>query len=153
MGYPVISTWCKAIDKGYFSGWNGLTSNRTIACLQTRSYGPTQSLPTFHQEITQYVSTQPDHMFEQPQTPNNDKTNMVYMTTVEVDVQLFTKQTGHFPLTSNCGNNYIIIFYAVDPNFIKSYPIKSRHRSKLLKAYTDVYQFLRVSGHRPQLHR
>eukprot|EP00804_Cyclotella_cryptica_P010117 CCRYP_019273-RA/>CCRYP_019273-RA protein AED:0.41 eAED:0.41 QI:0/0/0/1/0/0/2/0/262 len=28
MGYPVVSTWCKAIDKGYFRGWNGLTSDR-----------------------------------------------------------------------------------------------------------------------------
>ncbi|KAL7475163.1 hypothetical protein ACHAW6_001087, partial [Cyclotella cf. meneghiniana] len=26
MGYPVISTWCIAIDKGYFQGCNGLTS-------------------------------------------------------------------------------------------------------------------------------
>eukprot|EP00804_Cyclotella_cryptica_P020409 CCRYP_012621-RA/>CCRYP_012621-RA protein AED:0.40 eAED:0.67 QI:0/0/0/0.75/0/0/4/0/229 len=46
-------------------------------------------------------SPPPDHMFEQPQTPNNDKTNMVYMTKVEVDGQLFTDQTGLFPVTSN----------------------------------------------------
>eukprot|EP00804_Cyclotella_cryptica_P022689 CCRYP_012483-RA/>CCRYP_012483-RA protein AED:0.32 eAED:0.32 QI:0/0/0/1/0/0/3/0/684 len=98
-------------------------------------------------------STPTDHMLELPQAPNNDKTNMVYMSTVEVDGQLFTDQTGGFPVTSNRGNNYIVIFYAVDPNFIKLYPIKSRHRSELLKAYTDVYQFLRTRGHCPQLHR
>ena len=28
MGYPVISTWIKAIDLGYFRGWRGLTSSR-----------------------------------------------------------------------------------------------------------------------------
>eukprot|EP00804_Cyclotella_cryptica_P026521 CCRYP_008140-RA/>CCRYP_008140-RA protein AED:0.44 eAED:0.52 QI:65/0/0/1/0/0/2/0/119 len=28
MGYPVISTWLTAIDRGYFRGWRGLTSNR-----------------------------------------------------------------------------------------------------------------------------
>ncbi|KAL7480382.1 LOW QUALITY PROTEIN: hypothetical protein ACHAW6_006077 [Cyclotella cf. meneghiniana] len=28
MGYLVISTWCKGINKGYFQGWNGLTSDR-----------------------------------------------------------------------------------------------------------------------------
>eukprot|EP00804_Cyclotella_cryptica_P015015 CCRYP_000612-RA/>CCRYP_000612-RA protein AED:0.44 eAED:0.30 QI:0/0/0/1/0/0/4/0/510 len=27
MGYPVISTWLKAINKGYFQGWRGLTSD------------------------------------------------------------------------------------------------------------------------------
>ena len=26
MGYPVTSTWCKAIDAGYFRGWPSLTS-------------------------------------------------------------------------------------------------------------------------------
>ena len=28
MGFPVTSTWCKAIDAGYFRGWPGLTSKR-----------------------------------------------------------------------------------------------------------------------------
>ena len=27
MGYQVISTWCKAIDRGYIQGWPGLTSD------------------------------------------------------------------------------------------------------------------------------
>ncbi|KAL7484652.1 hypothetical protein ACHAW6_010287 [Cyclotella cf. meneghiniana] len=30
MGYPVVSTWCKAIDKDYFRGWNGLISKRVL---------------------------------------------------------------------------------------------------------------------------
>ena len=64
---------------------------------------------------------------------------MVFMTMLDVEGQLFTDQTGRFPVSSNRGNNYIVIFYAVDPNFIKSYPIKSRHRSELLKAYDEVY--------------
>jgi hypothetical protein len=92
-------------------------------------------------------------MIEHAQAPHNDKTNMVFMSMVEVEGQLFTDQTGRFPVSSNRGNNYIVIFYAVDPNYIKSYPIKSRHRSELLKAYDDVYQFLRIRGYRPQLHR
>ena len=91
-------------------------------------------------------------MVEHEQAPNNDKTNMVFMTMVEVEGQLFTDQTDRFPVTSNRGNNYIVIFYAVDPNYIKSYPIKSRHRTKLLKAYEEVYQLLRIRGYRPQLH-
>jgi hypothetical protein len=75
------------------------------------------------------------------------------MTLAEVDGQLFTDQTGCFPVMSNHGNNYIVIFYVVDANYIKSYPIKSRHRTELLKAYTDVYQYLRIQGYRPQLHK
>eukprot|EP00804_Cyclotella_cryptica_P008225 CCRYP_015155-RA/>CCRYP_015155-RA protein AED:0.23 eAED:0.17 QI:0/0/0/1/1/1/3/0/935 len=159
MGYPVISTWCKAIDKGYFRGWNGLTSDRERKFIRPSP----ASEPGHMDQRRAYLrstkqspntsSTPMDHMLELPQAPNNDKTNMVYMSTVEVDGQLFTDQTGCFSVTSNRGNNYIDIFYAVDPNFIKSYPIKFRHRRELLKAHTDVYQFLRTRGHRPQLHR
>jgi hypothetical protein len=76
-----------------------------------------------------------DHMVEQEQAPQNDKTHIVFMTIVTVEGQLFTDQTGRFPVTSNRGNNYIVVFYAVDPNYIKSYPIKSRHRSELMMAY------------------
>ncbi|KAL7478079.1 hypothetical protein ACHAW6_003861 [Cyclotella cf. meneghiniana] len=36
------------------------------------------------------------------------------MTTAEVKGQLFTDQTGLFPVTSNCRHNYIVIFYVVD---------------------------------------
>ncbi len=92
-------------------------------------------------------------MEEPQQLPLNDKTHMVFMTMVDINGQLVTDQTGCFPLTSNRGNNYVIIFYTVDANRIKSYPIKSCHRSELLHAYNDVYTYLRVQGYQPQLHK
>ncbi|KAL7479065.1 hypothetical protein ACHAW6_004814 [Cyclotella cf. meneghiniana] len=72
---------------------------------------------------------------------------------IDIEGQLLTDQTGCFPISSNCGNNYSVIFYAVYPNYIKSYSIKSRHHIKLLKAYKDVYQFLRLQGYHPKLHK
>jgi hypothetical protein len=78
---------------------------------------------------------------------------MVFMMIVEVEGQLFMDQTGRLPVTSNCSNGYIGVFYALDPNYIKSYLIKSRHSSEILKAYKEVYAFLRMRGYRPQLHK
>eukprot|EP00804_Cyclotella_cryptica_P006568 CCRYP_021174-RA/>CCRYP_021174-RA protein AED:0.46 eAED:0.46 QI:0/0/0/1/1/1/2/0/373 len=160
MGCPVTWTWCKAIDRGYFRGWPGLTSDSV-----RRFIKPSQACKQGHmdQRRAGICSTKSshdstptptnDHMEDQEQTPQNDKTHMVFMTLIEVAGQLFTDQTGRLPVTSNRGNNYIVIFYAVDPNYIKAYPIKSRHRSELLKAYEEVYSFLRVRGYWPQLHR
>ena len=74
------------------------------------------------------------------------------MTITNLDSKLYSEQTGRFPITSNRGNCYVVIFYAVDGNYIKSHPINSHHRSQLLKAYDDVYAFLRVQGYLPQLH-
>ena len=57
------------------------------------------------------------------QAENNEKTKMVFMTIAETEGQLFTDQTGCFPVTSNRGNNYIVLFYVVDANFIKCTPL------------------------------
>eukprot|EP00804_Cyclotella_cryptica_P016763 CCRYP_002057-RB/>CCRYP_002057-RB protein AED:0.42 eAED:0.42 QI:0/0/0/1/0/0/2/0/226 len=36
MGYHITSTWCKAINRGYFQGWPGLTSDRVRGSLSRR---------------------------------------------------------------------------------------------------------------------
>jgi hypothetical protein len=112
MGYPVISTWCKAIDKGYCKGWTDLTSERVRQFIK-----PSQASEQGHMDQKRAnvrstksspdreASPEPDLMVEHKQAPNNDKTNMVFMTMVKVEGQLFTDQTGRFPVTSNRGNN------------------------------------------------
>eukprot|EP01082_Thalassiosira_pseudonana_P011880 g10662.t1 g10662 contig4:2284681-2286983(+) len=157
MGYPVISTWTQAIDKGYFRGWRGLTSDRVRRFIKPNEQGHMDQRRTgIRSTKSSHAVPPPDivNTMEEPeQAPQNDKTNMVFMTIAEAEGQLFTDQTGRFPVTSNRGNNYIVLFYVVDANFIKSYPIKSRHRTELLKAYDDVYKYLRIRGYRPKLHR
>ena len=142
MGYPVISTWTKAIDKGYFRGWRGPTSDRVRQFIkpsaQSEQGHMDQKRTGIRSTKSSFVNTLPNPMDEPDQAPNNDKTNIVFMTLAEVEGELFTDQTGHFPVTSNCGNNYIVIFYVVDANYIKSYLIKTGHRTELLRAYTDI---------------
>ena len=163
MGYPVISTWGRAIDAGYFRGWPSLTSKRVRRHIkvttetemghmdqQRQGTRSTKPKPTVIEETTPSLE---DSMTLVPQTPTNDKTNHVYMTITDMAGKLYSDQTGRFPVTSNRGHCYVVIFYCVDGNYIKSFPIKSRHRSELLKAYDEVYSFLRVRGYRPQLHK
>ena len=156
MGFPVTSTWCKAIDAGYFRGWPSLTSARVrkfIKVVPETEKGHMDQRKVGIRSTSKPKKAEPDSMTTVPQAPNNDKTHEVYMSISEMEGKLFSDQTGRFPITSNRGNCYVIIFYAADGNFIKSYPIKSRHRSHLLKAYEDVYAYLRIRGYRPQLHK
>ena len=154
MGYPVVSTWCKAIDAGYFRGWPGLTSKRVRKFIKVVSETKMGHMDQRRTGIrSTNATTDSDSMEPVLQAPLNDRTHHVYMTITDVEGRLYSDQTGRFPLTSNQGNCYVIIFYAVDGNFIKSYPIKSRHRSQILKAYEDVYAYLRIRGYRPQLHK
>ncbi len=160
LGYPVISTWIKAIDKGYFQGWRGLTSDRVqcfikpnMQCEQGHMDQRRQGIRSTKSSHAKNPHDNIDTMEIPDQAKNNDKTNMVFITIAKTEGQLFTDQTGCFPVTSNRGNNYIVLFYVIDANFIKSYPIKSRHRTKLITAYNDVYHYLRIRGYRPKLHR
>ena len=88
-----------------------------------------------------------------PQSPQNDRCHHVYMTITEIEGKIYSDQTGCFSITSCRGNSLVVIFYTVDGNYIKLYPIKSHHRSELLKAYKDGYNYLCVRGYQPQLHK
>ena len=78
MGYPVTSTWRKAIDAGYFQGWPSLTSARVrkfikivpeteMGHLDQRKVGIRST------RATQETREDPDSMTPVPQAPNNDK--------------------------------------------------------------------------------
>ena len=158
MGFPATSTWCKAIDAGYFKGWPGLTTKRVrrfIKVTDETELGHMDQRRAGIRSTRVPPDTAPETDAMEPvlQTPLNDRTHHVYMTTSDVEGKLYSDQTGRFPITSNRGNSVVAIFYCADGNYIKSYPIKSRHKSNLLKAYNDVYDYLRVRGYRPQLHK
>ena len=146
MGYPYTSIWCKAITAGYFKGWPRLTTahgRHFIKLVEETEMGHMdQQRQCTHS--TNPVPIKPDTMEEVPQLPNNKRSHHVYMTITDLDGKLYSDQTGRFHIMPNRGNCCVLILYAVDGNYIKAYPIKSHHRSQLLKAYNDVYSFLRV---------
>ena len=93
---------------------------------------------------TKPLLIKPDTMEEVPQLPSNERSHHVYMKITDLDGKLYSNQTGRFTITSNLGNFYVVIFYAVDGKYIKAYTINYHHLSELLKAYNDIYAFLRV---------
>jgi len=102
MGFPVTSTWCKAIDAGYFRGWPDLTSKRVrhfIKVIEETEMG--------HMDQTKVgirptrTKADPDSMKMVPQTPLNDKTHHVYMSIKDIEGRLYSDQTGRFSITSN----------------------------------------------------
>jgi hypothetical protein len=79
-------------------------------------------------------------MAEAPQAPLNARTNHVFMHVHAIDGVISSDQTGRFPITSNRGNAYVVVFYVYDANYIRSIPIKSRSKEELLRAYNKVYE-------------
>ena len=51
-----------------------------------------------------------DHMAEAPQAPLNVRTSHVFMQVHAINGIISSDQTGRFPITSNRGNTYVVVF-------------------------------------------
>jgi hypothetical protein len=80
-------------------------------------------------------------------------TNLIFMQTHDIMDQIYTNQTGRFPVSSNRGHAYLVIFYIYDANFITSISIKNRTKEELLRAYKITYKYLTQRGYKLLLHK
>jgi hypothetical protein len=74
----------------------------------------------------------------------------VYAATIDAG-QIYTDQTGRFPVVSSKGNTYIMILDDYDSNAILAQPIKDRTAPELLKAFQLMEQELVARGLKPKL--
>jgi hypothetical protein len=144
---PTKSTWLKAINADYFATWPGLTAELVSKHLP-------QSIATakghLRQERQNLRSTATPLRPKTPTTildaefdltlkhSDRTRTNWVYQQAVQVSGQIFSDQTGRFPVISSKGNQYIMVVYDYDSNHILAEPLKSR---------MWVYPFLANAGY------
>lgn len=162
-GSPVTSTWLKAIEAGFFATWPGLTLDLV------RKHLP-KSIATakghMRQQMQGVRSTKPKMPPTQASTHNNvpidefqptsnspTRTNSYHMQAMEFTGQIFSDQTGRFPITSSRGNKYIMVVYSYDSNAILTEPMTSRTEAELLRAYTVLHTYLKDRGLKPTLQR
>jgi hypothetical protein len=81
------------------------------------------------------------------------RTHFVYAKVIEITGQIYSDQTGRFPVTSSKGNKYIMIVYDYDSRAILAEPIKNRSERELLRAYSRMHQHLTERGLKPQLQK
>jgi hypothetical protein len=86
----------------------------------------------------------------EPDLDHGIKTQFVYAATIDAG-QIYTDQTGRFPVVSSKGNKYIMILYDYDSNAILAQPIKDRTAPELLKAFQVMEQELVARGLKPKL--
>jgi hypothetical protein len=77
----------------------------------------------------------------------------VYAKVVTITGQIYSDQTGRFPVTSSKGNKYIIIVYDYDSAAILAEPIKNRTETELLRVCSKLHQYLADRGLKPRLQK
>jgi hypothetical protein len=147
---PVKSTWITAIEHGNFTSWPGLTEHAVEKHL-SKSTSTTKghlnqqrkNARTTKVKDTKVVVTEPD-------VDHGNKTQFIYAATIDAG-QIYTDQTGIFPVVSSKGNKYIMVLYDYDSNIILAQPIKDRTAPELLKSFQVMEQELVARGLKPRL--
>jgi hypothetical protein len=71
----------------------------------------------------------------------------------EAKGQIFTDQPGRFLVPSSSGNEYFLLLYDYDSNYIHAEPMPNRTAKSIVNAYTKAHATLVQAGLRPQLQR
>jgi hypothetical protein len=146
----VKSTWIKAIKIGNFTSWHRLNEQNVEKYLS-------KSTATAKGHLNQHKKNARTTKIKDAETidtePNPDqglKTQCVYAATINAG-QIYTDQTGRFPVVSSKGNKYIMVLYDYDSYAILAKPIKNRTAPELLKAFQFMEQELIAKGLKPKL--
>jgi hypothetical protein len=162
-GYPVVSTWIRAIQQGFFTTWPGLTT-QTV-----KQYLP-KSLITALGHLDQ---TRSNARSTKPRKPNNVTTpdtapkltdtiddpdlntrrHYVYVDCEPITGKIYSDLPGRFIAPSSRGNNYLLIVYDYDSNAILAEPMKNRQGKTITQAYEKIHKLLVSRGLRPILQR
>jgi hypothetical protein len=136
---PVKSTWIKAIKNGFFSSWPGLNEHsiekylsKSTSTAKGHLNQQRQNSRTTKIKYAQLIDSEADQ-------DHGIKTQFVYAATIDAG-QIYTDQTGIFPVVSSKGDKYIMILYDYDSNAILAQPIKDRTAPELLKTFKFMEQ-------------
>jgi hypothetical protein len=151
-GYPVKSTWLKAVRAGNFLGWPLLTE-KNIA----RYYPDTFETQKGHMnQVRKNVrSTKGQRQpFEVANVASlrGQKARDIFTSVYDVRETIFSDQTGQFPTRSQRGNKYVMVMVKIDSNAILLEPLKSRHDHELIRAYDTLMSHLRCCSVHPKKH-
>jgi hypothetical protein len=145
-GYPVKSTWLKAIKVGNYVGWPMLTEcnvqkyyPETIETAKGHLNQIRKNLWTTKVKATPLETCDTSHLY-------GKKVHDVYTQTYMVQDTTFSDQTGQFPIQSLCGNKYIMVMVEIDSNAILVEPMKNRKDDKMVRAYNALLLRLKRTG-------
>jgi hypothetical protein len=133
-GYPVKSTWLKAIKAGNYVGWPMLNERNVQKYYPETTETAKGHLNQTRKNIRSTKAKAPLETCDTSQLQGK-KVRDVYTNTYMVRETMFSNQTGQFPTRSQRGNKYIMVMVEIDSNAILVEPMKSRKDEEMIRAY------------------
>jgi hypothetical protein len=147
---PVKSTWITAIKNGNFTSWPVLTEQAVEKHLSKSTSTTKFHLNQQRQNARTTKVKDTKVIVTEPELDHGIKTQFVYAATIDTG-QIYTDQTGRFPVVSSKGNKNIMLLYDYDSNAIMAQPIKDRTAPELLRAFQVMEQELVARGLEPKI--
>ena len=160
-GYPVLSTWLKAIAHGFFATWPGLTvpivkrhlPKSTITAKghldqQRANQRSTEAITPSTDAITRCIMPTSN-----PTQIPSPRFHDIYADCQPITGKIFSDLPGRFVVPSSRGHNYLLIVYDHDSNAILAEPLKNRSAKSIVDGFKVLYNILLSRGLKPQLQR
>jgi hypothetical protein len=151
-GYPVKSTWLKAIKAGNYVGWPMLNEcniqkyyPRTIETAKGHLNQTRKNVRSTKVKVTPLETCDTSHL-------HSKKVRNVYTQMYMVCKTMFSNQTGQFPIRSLYGKKYIMVMVEINSNAILVEPMKNRKDAKMIRAYNALLLRLKWAGIVPEKH-
>jgi hypothetical protein len=151
-GYPVKSTWLKAIKMGNYVGWPMLTEcnvqkyySKTIKTAKGHLNQTRKNVRSMKVKATPLETCNTFHLYSK-------KVRNVYTQMYMVPETMFSNQTCQFPIQSLCGNKYIMVTVEIDSNAILVEPMTNRKDAEMIQAYNTLLLWLKQASIIPYKH-
>jgi hypothetical protein len=149
-GYPTKATWIKAVNRGYFASWPGLTaelirkhfpeSEETqkghMRATRSGVRSTKKKLAVEKKEVEVKIEEEAEESANPtPQSKQRDIFVRILDTQDDLHSKIFTDQTGPFPRKSSRGNQYIMVLVELDSNYIMIEPMTNRTAGEMVRVY------------------
>ena len=166
-GYPTKATWIKAVNRGYFASWPGLTaelirkhfpeSEETqkghMRATRSGVRSTKKKLAVEKKEVEVKIEEEAEESANPtPQSKQRDIFVRILDTQDDLHSKIFTDQTGPFPRKSSRGNQYIMVLVELDSNYIMIEPMTNRTAGEMVRVYQILINRLNARGIFPKLH-
>ena len=140
-GYPVNETWIKAIKKGHYVSWPGLTVDAVYKHFPDAIEMHKGHMRKQRQNVCS--TKQPRTTFAADEDKELDRalaTQNIMVKVVNATNTIYTDQTGRLPVRSTRGNKLLMILFDINANYINAEPLIDNKDTSLITAYQALWK-------------
>ena len=163
-GFPTKRTWLRAIKKGFYLTWPGLTAKAVEKYFpesKETQKGHMRSIKAGIRSTKKSTQQSPEEEAKE-QSPDEEEVDLppnvklkelsvrVFQVEDEFMKHIDSDQTGKFPYRSSSGNQYVMVVAESDGDAILYQPVRNKEAGSLIKAWQEIIDRLKRSGIKPK---